>query len=49
MDDLRLTKREWEIVDKQCYSCRWWDEANGCSFPKVLDKLSQPECLVKEI
>ena len=46
-DEIRLTRKEWDIVEYQCDKCKYWSYLKGCQYPAV-----SPEpildCLVPE-
>ena len=46
MNELTLTIKEWELVKKQCLSCRLWDKEEGCIYEGRADNLPVEGCLI---
>ena len=48
IDELRLTNKEWELVNAQCLSCKLWDEDEGCTYENRADELPVENCSIFE-
>ena len=48
MNGLRLTHKEWEIVNEQCLKCKLWDEDEGCIYEGRANNLPVEDCNIFE-
>jgi len=47
-DELKLTNKEWKLVQEQCLNCKLWNSEEGCMYEGRADELPVEECLIFE-
>ena len=48
MEDLKLTVKEWSIVQNQCSQCRLWNHIVGCIYESRSDDFPVENCKIFE-